>query len=118
MDQALIWTLDIAMKYQTRQDADMLRNLCTVLKMNVLTFMKTSSWCICESLELKGMEKITPLSLRESYDSHVRTCTLHSESEVFSQYKLIPALKINIILLMDPNMDGLHTKNIFEPIIW
>lgn len=27
MDQALIWKLDIAMKYQTRQDADMLRNL-------------------------------------------------------------------------------------------
>lgn len=98
------------------QDVDMLRNLRTVLKMNVLTFMKMSSWCICESLELKGMEQITPLSLRESYDSHVRTCTLHSE--VLSQYKLIPALKIHIILLMDPNMDGLHTKNIFEPIIW
>lgn len=43
MDQALIWKLDIAMKYQTRQDADMLRNLRTVLKMNVLTFMKTFS---------------------------------------------------------------------------
>lgn len=46
MDQALIWTLDISMKYQTLsdpQDADMLRNLRTVLKMNVLTFVKMSS---------------------------------------------------------------------------